>query len=168
MQEKDKNTKGQLYPFTEGEKKCIAEEEKKLGHRLEEIPNVAPDGMCFGCGTLNPVGLHMRFFFLSDGSISFFTIPNRYQSYHGRMHGGLVATLLDETIGNYLWAKHGYPFYTARMDIRYKLPVNIGDTVKIECHLVKEKMNLYIMKGEVVRPDGKIAAEATSYMMGEK
>ena len=57
--------------------------------------------MCFGCGKNNPIGLHMHFKVDENGCSSHFTPEPCHQSYDGRMHGGLISTLLDETMGNY-------------------------------------------------------------------
>lgn len=166
MEEKERAFK--LPGMTEGEKKALSDKEKELGRPLEEIPNHSPDGMCFGCGRQNPIGCHLRFFWLSDGCVSFFTVPREFEGYHTRIHGGISAVLLDEVIGNYLLSKYDYPFYTARMDVRYKEGVPIGDTVSIECHVVKHKVNLIVVKGRITLSDGTVAVEATEYMMGEK
>ena len=62
---------------------------------------------CFACGKDNPSGLHMRFEIDDDKCTAYFTPRREHQSYPGRMHGGLVAVLLDEVTGNYLFAKEG-------------------------------------------------------------
>ena len=59
------------------------------------------DTMCFGCGRDNPVGLHLHFRTDEDGCYTSFVPQPVHQSYDGRMHGGLISTLLDETMGNY-------------------------------------------------------------------
>ena len=51
---------------------------------------------CFACGKDNPSGLHMRFEIDDDKCTAYFTPRREHQSYPGRMHGGLVAVLLDE------------------------------------------------------------------------
>ena len=63
--------------------------------------------MCFACGQDNPNGLHMRFEVDEEKCLAYYTPQEQHQSYPGRMHGGLVAVLLDEVTGNYLLCKNG-------------------------------------------------------------
>ncbi len=154
--------------MNETEKKLLAAEEKKLGTTLEEMSKDPKYGMCFACGEKNPIGLHLHFFWLPDGVLAFFTPGREHQSYNGRMHGGLITVLLDEIMGNYLFKKEGVPAYTARIDLRFRAPVQIGTTIRCEGHEVKRKGRLVIMEGVITNPDGTVAAEATSTLMLEK
>ena len=55
---------------------------------------------CFACGRKNPRGLYMTFY--DDGErrvVSRYTVDPLYQSYPGIVHGGVVATMLDEVVG---------------------------------------------------------------------
>lgn len=51
------------------------------------------------------------------------TVPERYRSYPGVVHGGIVATILDETSGRALFL-HSRDindfFVTAKMEVRYR------------------------------------------------
>lgn len=154
--------------LNETEQKLLAEEGKKYGGELKEIEKEIKYGMCFACGEENPIGLHLHFFWIPDGALAFFTPRPEHQSYDGRMHGGLITVLLDEIMGNYLFRKEGVPAYTARIDLRFRAPVRIGDTIRCEGHEVKRKGRLVIMEGVITNPDGTIAAEATSTLMLEK
>ena len=154
--------------LNETEQKLLAEEGKKYGGELKEIEKESKYGMCFACGEENPIGLHLHFFWIPDGALAFFTPRPEHQSYDGRMHGGLITVLLDEIMGNYLFRKEGVPAYTARIDLRFRAPVRIGDTIRCEGHEVKRKGRLVIMEGVITNPDGTIAAEATSTLMLEK
>ena len=57
-------------------------------------------GNCFVCGLDNPFGLHAAFYELEDGSVcALVTADPRHQSYPGRVHGGVICAMLDETMG---------------------------------------------------------------------
>lgn len=154
--------------LNETEKKLLEEEEKKYGTKLMEMPKDQKYDMCFACGEENPVGLHLHFFWIPNGVMAFFTPKPEHQSYNGRMHGGLITVLLDEIMGNYLFKKEGVPAYTARIDLRFRTPVQIGTTIRCEGHEVKRKGRLVVMEGVIINPDGTVAAEATSTLMLEK
>jgi len=123
--------------------------------------------MCFACGKDNPIGLHMHFQVDATSCAATFTPRPEHQSYDGRMHGGLITTLLDETMGNYCYLYEHRNAYTARMDIRFKLPILIGEKLKIIAHVEKRKGRLIEMSGKIIKEDGTIGAEAIAKMMYE-
>jgi len=121
--------------------------------------------MCFACGRDNPIGLHLHFYADGDGWAADFTPGPQHQSYDGRMHGGLITTLLDEVTGNYLFKLEGRPAYTAKMELRFRQPVLIGTTVKTIATIMSRHGRMVTMHGAVYNPDGKIAAECVSKLM---
>ena len=120
---------------------------------------------CFACGKDNPNGLHMRFEIEGDCCKAYFTPRREHQSYTGRMHGGLVAVLLDEVTGNYLYCKEGKPSYTAKIEIRYRQPLVIGEEVVCMGRELRRKGRMVEMQGVICRKDGAVLAESLSKMM---
>ena len=56
--------------------------------------------MCLVCGLKNPFGLMTAFYELeNDELLAIFRASDEHQSYPGRLHGGVAAAVLDETIG---------------------------------------------------------------------
>ena len=95
--------------------------------------------MCFACGKQNPIGLKMTFEMDEKECVSYFTPKPEHQSYNGMMHGGLISVLLDEIMGHYLFCMEGMPAYTAKMELRYRQPLKIGEEVKCVGTRVKQK-----------------------------
>ena len=126
------------------------------------------DTMCFGCGRDNPVGLHLHFRTDEDGCYTSFVPQPVHQSYDGRMHGGLISTLLDETMGNYPYMYEHRVAYTARLEVRFRQPVRIGERIRVIKKVKRRKGQLLEMTGQVVREDGTIAAEADGKLMYEE
>ena len=55
---------------------------------------------CIVCGINNPYGIHASFYEMEDDSlIALFRYKFDHQSYPERVHGGMIAAMLDETIG---------------------------------------------------------------------
>jgi len=86
---------------------------------------------CFVCGLANPAGLKMVFHEdRSTGQVqATITIPDRFRSYPGVVHGGIVATILDEVSGRAIMLATGDTnafFVTAKIEVRYRraTPVN--------------------------------------------
>ncbi|HXC76230.1 MAG TPA: PaaI family thioesterase [Candidatus Acidoferrum sp.] len=88
------------------------------------------DGHCFGCGPLNTEGLRLVFVPGPDGSSVEFEVPERYQSWTGMAHGGIVALLLDEAVGWAAWHA-GHPGVTGRLQVSYRRPLKLGEPIRI-------------------------------------
>jgi acyl-coenzyme A thioesterase PaaI-like protein len=91
--------------------------------------------MCFICGLENPVGLHLHFYETEPGMVeTIYTAPDHFQGYPGVLHGGIVASMLDETasrahMGNDLQNPRFQ--FTAKLEIKYRQNVPIGKPLKI-------------------------------------
>ncbi len=88
------------------------------------------DGHCFGCGQLNLDGLRLKFEPGPDGSVAEYTVPERFQSWAGMTHGGVVALMLDEAVGWAAWHA-GHPGVTGRLQVSYRRPLKLGERVRI-------------------------------------
>jgi acyl-coenzyme A thioesterase PaaI-like protein len=129
------------------------------GRALAKQPNSLK---CFVCGLENPAGLHMAFYDRPDGSVvSDFTVPDCYQGYPGVVHGGIIASMLDEVAGRA--AMQGditRLMMTAKMEVRYRKPIPIGQPLQLVGRLEKRRGRLAVVRGEVRLPDGSLGAEA--------
>ncbi len=131
----------------------------------KELLNNNEYSWCFACGRDNESGLHMKFELTEEECRAYFTPQKQHQSYTGRMHGGLVAVLLDEVTGNYLYCKEGKPTYTAKIEIRYRQPLLIGEEVICTGRELSRRGRMVEMQGIITRKDGTILAESLSKMM---
>jgi acyl-coenzyme A thioesterase PaaI-like protein len=123
------------------------------------------DGRCFGCGALNEEGLQMTF--LADGDVSAteFAVPGRYQSWKGVVHGGMVALMLDEAVGWAAWHK-GHPGVTGKLEVRYRLPLRVGERVRLSGRVDRVRRTLVYATAKIERiSDGATVAEATATLM---
>lgn len=82
---------------------------------------------CFICGLANPIGLKMVFEEDHEKKQvrAELTLSEQYRSYPGVAHGGIVATILDETSGRAVMMETGDDnafFATAKMSVRYRQP----------------------------------------------
>jgi len=117
------------------------------------------NNMCFGCGEKNPFGLKLKFNVKEDGVETRFTPKEYHQGYKGIMHGGIMATLLDEALA---WAAHahGIKGVTAELEIRFKKPVNTGEEIKIEAKILNSKGNIFYGEAIVKNFDNSVLATA--------
>jgi len=83
---------------------------------------LADDRRCFACGPDNEHGLRMKFEY-GDGEARCVLQPRReFGGWSNIMHGGIVATLLDEAMAHAAIAK-GVRAVTARIEVRFRKPV---------------------------------------------
>lgn len=83
------------------------------------------DHHCFGCGRLNPSGLHLQFFRDERGVWAPFTPDRRQEGYTGIVHGGIITAVLDEVMAWSLYAQSVWAV-TARMNVAFRQPVEVG------------------------------------------
>ncbi|HEX9530966.1 MAG TPA: PaaI family thioesterase [Acidimicrobiales bacterium] len=121
------------------------------------------EGDCFGCGDDNPVGLGLQFSVAPPGLVASFLPRPEHRGGPGRLHGGLAATCLDETMGALGFALDGTHCVTATLDLRYRRPVPIdGTAVRVEAWRERpEARRRQKVHGRLLLADGRVAVEAT-------
>ena len=118
---------------------------------------VRENNMCFACSSINPIGLRLKF--EQDGPVcrTHFTSGPEHQGWNGVLHGGLISTMLDEAMSQWIWARD-YVAVTAEITTRFSVAVPIGQPITIEAALEAERGLVVEMSGKVILPDGTVAA----------
>lgn len=119
--------------------------------------------MCFVCGLKNASGLHASFFEVEgDQLVALFTPCEEHQGYPDRLHGGLAATILDETIGRAMNINNAEVWgVTVEFSVRYKKPVPLNQELRVVGRIDKQNRRLYEGTGEILLPDGQVAVEGS-------
>jgi uncharacterized protein (TIGR00369 family) len=116
---------------------------------------------CYVCGSENARGLGVTFEF-EDGVVSTrFVARPEYCGYNDRVHGGVMAALLDEVMG---WAPsviHRRFCVAAEIVIRYLKPLPIGHTVIVRGEMTADRGRLWEARGEIVDDAGTVYARGT-------
>ena len=91
-----------------------------------------PINHCFGCGKHNPEGMHLEFFLDEElrQAICHFNLTRRFEGPPGHVHGGIIATILDEAMGKVNKFRKVIGL-TKRMEIEYLKPVPLGKTLMV-------------------------------------
>jgi len=120
--------------------------------------------MCYACGVENERGLHMEFRREADRAICDYIPCDYQQGYPGRMHGGIVATMIDEAMG---WAVYGAARWgaTARLNVRFRRPVRLDSRLTIEAWVVRNRGRLIELRSEVRDERGTLLAEGDGAFM---
>ncbi len=121
---------------------------------------------CFVCGINNPHGFKAQFYELeNDSVIALVKSDFFYQSYPGRMHGGLSATALDEVMGRAMLMRDENVWgVTTDMQLRYRKPVPLGETLRVIGRITKYR-HLCDVEGEILSEDGTVVVSATARYM---
>lgn len=117
--------------------------------------------MCLVCGKKNDLSLNAEFFELDDGSlVAQFKPLEEHQSYPGRLHGGVAAAILDETIGRAVMvgAESEVWGVTLEFKIRYRKPIPLDQKLRVVARITRDSDRFFEGSGEVLLVDGKVAA----------
>jgi acyl-coenzyme A thioesterase PaaI-like protein len=122
---------------------------------------------CFVCGRENPYGLKLKFYETAPGEVEVeYTVPEQYQGYPGVVHGGVVAAMLDEVTGRVHMGGDPPRFmFTARLDVRYRKNVPVGQPLRIIGHAGKSRERTAIATAQIFGPDGDVLAEAEAVLV---
>jgi acyl-coenzyme A thioesterase PaaI-like protein len=122
---------------------------------------------CFVCGVQNPVGLHLNFYETNPGEITVeFTPPEHFQGYPGVLHGGIVASILDEAAGRTLMGSFPPRFlFTAKLEVKYRKNVPVGKPLKIIGRAGKDRGRVAEAWSGIFNQDGELLAEANALLV---
>ena len=118
--------------------------------------------MCFICGRKNPAGLYMKFFDNGENEVySEYTVPDHYQGYPGIVHGGIVASMLDEAVARVsMIGDHHHLMMSVKLEVKYRHPTPTETPLRIVGRIVKLRGRLGKAVGGVYLPDGTLTAES--------
>lgn len=122
-----------------------------------ELPRTAG---CLVCGRDNPNGLHLtlRVDDANDDISTSFTPAPEQIGFEGVIHGGVLATVLDELLA---WAalwKTNTCCLCAELTIRYLKPAVVGKTLRGRSRVTVHRSRLITSTGELFDGDGLVAS----------
>lgn len=117
---------------------------------------------CFVCGKLNPSGLKLHFSTPPEHETteSAVVFPETLQGWEQTVHGGLVATVLDEMLVQAAAAR-GLKCITAEITVKFKKPVAIGQPYKITGRVTGIRGRIVCAESELLDGDGKTVAASS-------
>ena len=132
-----------------------------MTHLITKQPN---SRMCFICGLQNPVGLKMALYNDLDHRqvVSHVTVPEHFQGYPGVVHGGIVATMLDEVSGRAVLidGNDDNLMVTVKLEVKYRQPTPTLTRLTVIGKVESATASRAKVHGEIQLPDGTITAEA--------
>ena len=130
------------------------------------LRDLVDNGLCFGCGPHNEIGLKLAFAWDGDTYYTRWTPRPEHQGWADRVHGGLLALVLDEALARAALERHGRQWVTAELTTRLKRPAVVGDPLRIEARIITVRPRLIVCEGEArIETDGLLIATGQAKLM---
>jgi acyl-coenzyme A thioesterase PaaI-like protein len=117
---------------------------------------------CFACGTANPIGLKLKFYRSGDAICTDIELQRYYEGWTNMAHGGIISTLLDETMS---WAIIYFKrvfFVTRKMELKFIRPVLVEKPLTVQGRLLESKDDSRIRaRADIVDSEGNMLARST-------
>lgn len=140
----------------------VSEKHKKIMRKILNPFREYSGYNCFACCPDNKSGLQMTFY--EDGEYIYSKWKPRqiFQGYMNVLHGGIQSTLIDEIASWTCYIKAGTAGVTARIEVRYKLPVYVDKgIIKLKSKIDSIKRNIARIKAELYDSQNQLCAEGT-------
>jgi len=135
------------------------------------MDNTYFDNYCFVCGKDNPRGLKIavRYDEAEMAAATELALPKEFQGWTEVIHGGILATLLDELMAHAVWRFAG-PGLTLGMEVRFHKPLKPGEKILARGVLKTANGSRRQAEGEIIRlQDGeRIASGKSRFLLLEK
>jgi uncharacterized protein (TIGR00369 family) len=127
--------------------------------------NIVDEGLCFVCGKANEHGLKLEFQSANGKTSSEFILPKDFQGYKNIIHGGIIATILDEAM-IYAAMADGHSPVSAEITVRFKQPLSAGQPAIVEAVLTQSGPKIIKAHARISdKTSGVVIAEATGKMI---
>lgn len=113
-------------------------------------------GECFVCGENNSGGLGVRFYVEGEVVKGDFLPKDAHVGYHGLVHGGVAAALLDEAMGWPLALRKGRLCVSTEITVRFVRPVTLGKKYLVVAQAVSDNRRLWEAQAEIRDEEGVV------------
>ncbi|MFP3854942.1 MAG: PaaI family thioesterase [Anaerolineales bacterium] len=115
----------------------------------------------------------MSFYSIAPGRVEArYTAPTAYEGYPGVVHGGILASMMDEVVGRVAMTDDPNHFLvTAKLELRYRKPVPTGVELRLTGELQRQRGRMVYATAQLFLPDGSVGVEAEATLVdkpGEK
>jgi acyl-coenzyme A thioesterase PaaI-like protein len=136
---------------------------------MNDEPTAAPlrdSGMCFACGERNPIGLRLSFRWDGDNYMTRFVPGENHQGWAERVHGGLIALVMDEVLARAALERHGLEWVTVDLSVRLLRPARIAVPLLFTGRIGEAHRRLIVCAGEAIEEEtGTVVATGKAKLM---
>jgi len=90
----------------------------------------------------------MEVAYLEDKAVSQLSLKREFQGWHEIVHGGVVATILDEIMAHAVMHYVGKGVTTS-LQITYRMPLPVGEEIRVVGSVVERKSRAAVARGEI-------------------
>lgn len=119
---------------------------------------------CFGCGPEAAQGMHLRVRREGEEIVADYAFEQRHAGAPGIVHGGLVATVLDDMMG-FLAYVVKVPSVTRHLSVDYLAPALIGVPYVLRARLERRDGRKLFNSCTATDPDGRVAFRAEALFL---
>lgn len=116
------------------------------------------DRRCFACGPENAEGMQLQFQYGDSEATAVFVPAQRFAGWTTILHGGIVATLLDEAMAHAAISA-GIRAVTGRLEIRFRKAAPMNATLIAHGRLESRRGRVLVLSATVTGDDGTLYAE---------
>ena len=131
--------------------------------QMRKLPSLSNDHTCFGAGPANAKGLRMEFYTDNKCVYSTVTVPTYMNSWQGLVHGGIVSTILDETMFYTAMCFFKCIALTKEVAIKLHRPARLNQmpfTAIGQVHAHKNDTSS-VIAGKLLNVNGELCAESS-------
>ena len=123
---------------------------------------------CFACGRSNPLGLQLDGFARDGGEVvvSFRPRPE-YSGFDGVLHGGIVATALDEIMAWAAMLEAGSLVFTGTMEVRYNKVAPVDADYELRGRIDEQRGRRFRLAGRMLTGGVEVARGSGLYVRRE-
>ena len=103
---------------------------------------------CFVCGAQNATGLRLEFRREDERVVADFLPEEAFQGFPGVVHGGILATVLDETLSRTATVE-GRWMMTGRLEVRYRSVAPLGRKLRVSGRTIASRARAITAAGEI-------------------
>ena len=130
----------------------------KIMSHFKPLPT-SSDHNCFACSPANKAGLQMAFFQNENAVYSRVTIPAHLGGWNHVTHGGVVSTILDETMSWAAMVLLKRLGFTQKISVEFMQTVAVGATMETESRVLEVRKNREaVVEGTLTDMEGKVCA----------
>lgn len=133
--------------------------------KLEEFKNLYHSQCLFNN---NPPVKNLCFHFLDDGVLlTNASFDKMHQSYDNRVHGGLIAAIIDASMTQCLMG-HSVVAYTVDLSVNYRKPIPINQEIIFRTEISAQQRNRIFTLRSTVCNEDEVLAEGKAKFFGSK
>ncbi len=113
---------------------------------------------CFGCGSDNSVGIGLDGFAVDGSLVTAPFVPRpQFAGFEGILHGGVLATVLDEISAWSAMLTEGVFVFTATLDIRYQKKATVDEVFTLTGTVSERRGKRLSIEAKVLSESGTVA-----------